>query len=153
MLSTFPPGTRPEHIASSLFFLRKHPTVICLGKRQMPWKRPKAHATCITRGPEKGGLGVAQRPHGRALYKGPDTGRRKQNPDKLYKDRKKDTKKRKRKTGRQCAAKLQGRQEHCRLKVTRRTAGKGAATKTSTKAGNIGHRTDKGAKTKERTQS
>ena len=35
----------------------------------------------------KGGLGAAQpytrTPHGRALYKDPDTGKRKQNPDKL----------------------------------------------------------------------
>ena len=34
----------------------------------------------------------------------------------------------------------------CRLKVTRRTAGKGVATKTSTKADNNGHRTRRGAK-------
>ena len=39
------------------------------------------------------------------------------------------------------------------LKVTRRKAGKGAATKTSTKADNNGDRTGKGAKTKEQTQS
>ena len=38
------------------------------------------------------------------------------------------------------AAKLQGRQEHCRLKVARRPAGKGANTTTSTKADNNGHR-------------
>ena len=52
-------------------------------------------STCITRGTEKGGLGVAHRyaktPHGRALFKDPDTGRRKQNPDRLHKERKKDT--------------------------------------------------------------
>ena len=47
----------------------------------------QADATCITRGPEKGGLGAAQlytrRPRGRAQYKDPDTVRRKQNGEAL----------------------------------------------------------------------
>ena len=29
------PGTRPEHIAASLFFLRENPTVNCLGKKDV----------------------------------------------------------------------------------------------------------------------
>ena len=55
-----------------------------------PFHRHKQMSTCITGGREKGGLSVAQRytPHGRALYKDPDTGRRSQNPQILDKDKK-----------------------------------------------------------------
>ena len=56
-----------------------------------------AKSACnITTGPEKGGLGVSQRytktAHGRASYQDQGTGKRKQNPDKLYTKTEKRTK-------------------------------------------------------------
>ena len=60
------------------------------------WKIPQAQATCITRGPDKGGLGMSQHctrtPHGRALYKDQGTGKRKQNAHKLHTKTEKRTK-------------------------------------------------------------
>ena len=77
-------GTLHQHRPQTVL---KHETAFSLAlftdKKWMSWKMLKVHATCITRGPRKGGLGAAQRytktPRGRALYKNPDSGRRKKN--------------------------------------------------------------------------
>ena len=37
------PGTRPEHIAASFFFLRENPTVNCLGKKEHCIARHPGH--------------------------------------------------------------------------------------------------------------
>ena len=142
------------HRPQTVFNVFKHKIVFALAlftdKKRMSWTISKAHAACITRGPEKGGLGTTQRytmtPRGRALYKDPGTGKCKKmanytstgKPDKWGKQ--KDSVQMRGEALRQTRAQP--------AKVTTRTADKGTAkpfTKTSTKADKSGHRTDKGA--------
>ena len=127
----------PHHPPSKTKKLHQHrPQTVLNCMRTCPFHRQKidvmenAKSACNMhpQRPRERRLGAARRytktPHGRALYKDTDTGRRKQKTNHRGK-----TKDRMQMRGEET-------QEHCRLKVTRRTVGKGAATKTSTKADN-----------------
>ena len=112
-------------------------------KKRMSWQMPKAHAACITRGPEKGGFRCGPALHKDTLnmkYGHRKTQRKPGQTIQIQKTRTKVGKKR------------QGANARRRSKADKstagRTAGKGTAkpcTKTSTKAGKSGHRADKGS--------